>query len=87
MYGLKLQPLARSLARVVETCRPLGDHALFVRSLCLGELASAELGDMLTVAHEGIARQDSFKNAFALKQRLVADVPAIYEQCVENHIE
>src|SRR6516225_11339645 len=31
MYGLELEPLARSLARVIQPRRALGDHALFVR--------------------------------------------------------
>ena len=43
MHGLELQPLARSLSRVIETRRALGDHTLLVRSLRLGELALATL--------------------------------------------
>ena len=60
MHGLELQPLARSLARVVETRSAFGDYAFFVGSLRLGELALTELGDVLAVAKQGIARQQSF---------------------------
>jgi hypothetical protein len=49
VHGLEFEPLARSLARVVQSCRTLGDHTLFVSSLCLGEFALAELGDVLAV--------------------------------------
>jgi hypothetical protein len=48
MHSLELQPLARSLARIVETCSTLGDYALFASSLRLGELALATLGNVLT---------------------------------------
>ena len=51
MHGLELEPLPRSLAREIEPCRALSDHAFFVRSLCFGELASTKLGDVLAVAH------------------------------------
>src|SRR5262249_38616630 len=37
IYRLELEPLARSLARVVETRRALGNHALLMRALCLSE--------------------------------------------------
>ena len=60
MHGLELQPLARSLARVVETRGTLGDHALLVRSLRLGELALTELCDVLAVAQQWSTRQQSF---------------------------
>ena len=49
MHRLELQPLARSLARIIETRRALGDHAFFVRSLRLGELALTKFGDVLAV--------------------------------------
>src|SRR5262249_18346311 len=35
MDGLELEPLTRSLARVIKSRRALGDDALFVRLLCL----------------------------------------------------
>jgi hypothetical protein len=60
MHGLELEPLARSLARVVETGSTLGDHALLVRSLRLGELALTKLRDVLAVAQQCFARQQSF---------------------------
>ena len=60
MHRLELQPLARPLSRVVESRRALGDHALLVRSLRLGELALTELGDVLAVAQQRFARQQSF---------------------------
>src|SRR5262245_40680920 len=87
MYGLELEPLARSLARVIQSRRALGDHALFVRSLCVGELPYTKLGDMLAVAQQRIVRQERLQDLLALKQRLVADVLAAHEQRVENDIE
>src|SRR6516162_7798240 len=56
MDGLELEPLARSLTRVIQSRRALGDHALFVRFPCLGELPYAELGHVLAVAQQRIAR-------------------------------
>src|SRR5262249_13218074 len=62
MYRLELEPLARSLARVVETRRALGNHALLMRALCLREFPLAELGNMLAVPQQRVARQESFQD-------------------------
>lgn len=48
--GFELEPLTRSLARVVESRRTLGYYALFVRALRLGELTRPELRDVIAVA-------------------------------------
>src|SRR5262249_45766311 len=86
MHGLEFQPLARSLARVVEPRCALGDYTLFVVSLRPGELAPTKLSDVLAVAQQRIAPQNGFQNLLALKQRLSADVVATCEKCVKNDI-
>src|SRR6516225_6050786 len=67
MYRLELEPLARSLARVVETRRALGNHTLLVGSLRLSEFPFAELGNVFAVPQQRIARQESFQDRLALK--------------------
>jgi hypothetical protein len=44
ILGLKFEPLARSLARVVEPRRPLGDYALFMGSLLAHSNAFSVIG-------------------------------------------
>ena len=72
VHGLELEPLARPLSRVVKPRRALGDYALLVRLLRLGEFPLAELADVLAVAQQRIARQYGFQGLLALKQRLLA---------------
>src|SRR5262249_24297681 len=85
-HSLELQPFARSLARVVETRRAFGDHALLVRSLRFGELALTKLDDVLAVAKQRIARQDPFQYLLALKQWFLPDVFAVHEQRVKHDV-
>src|SRR5262249_9857008 len=75
MYGLELEPLARSLARVIQPRRALGDHALFVRSLCPGELPYTELGDVLAVAQQRIARQESLSESSCVQAAVFCGCP------------
>src|SRR5215831_17916817 len=79
MHGLELEPLARSLTRVVESRCALGDHALFMRSLRLDKLPPAKLGDVLAIVQQRIARHESFQNLLAFKQRFFADVLATHK--------
>ena len=79
MYSLEFEPLARSLARVVEPRRAFSDYVLLVCSLRLGELPFAKLGDVLAVVQQRIARQKSFQDLLALKQWLLTDVFAAHE--------
>ena len=51
MHGLELESLARSLARVVESRCPLGDHSLFLGALCFGKFASTKFSGVLAVAY------------------------------------
>src|SRR5262249_37813907 len=87
MHSLEFEPLARSLSRVVQSCRALRDYAFFMGTLGLGELLLAELGDMLAVVEQWVVRQQSFQKFLAFKQRFFPDILAAHEQRIENDIE
>jgi hypothetical protein len=58
-----------------------------VRALGLCERPYAELGDVLAVAQQGIARQESFQDPLVLEQRSFPYVLTAHEQGVEDHIK
>ena len=64
MHRLELEPFSRALARVVESRSALGDQALLVRSLRLGELALTKLGDVLAKRSSDSRGNRAFKSSF-----------------------